>query len=175
MMFAVPVKGVGLPDYTATMERITSPTMSPILRQRAAMGPFAGWIPTRPFPLMYNMVLEQPQEDGTFGWIASSISVHWSRVEIAASSNCLLRIEFLRYRSFLDAAMGIPDVVYPGVYGYGKAIVEYSAGIKTEPGYLYGERMGIWSPNAWEYITISAIGLITDLTPPWMVWGHITF
>jgi len=167
--FPVESQGIGRVDYTLSVERSTEALSDTHLRQGMWGATWGLALPTLVFPHIYEAAQPMPQEDGTWDYLASSVTMHFMELSIGLETNVLVFVQIFRYASLEDYYHYIIAQRFPGVYGYGQASIEYKSGIPTQPGSLYSEVFGFWSPNPTEYITANASGIFTDLTPPFMV------
>jgi len=173
-LFTAPVKGIGRKDYTAKVERSTATLYNPSLKQEIFIMEYLGPLSTLPYPNLYLMVIAMPQEDGTWGWEASTITMHFMEMSITIGSNNLTLIGLLRFASLADYDAFIrgelpPAENFPQMYGYGNAKLNYTLGIPTQPGSVYAIVWGFWSASAVEQVSMVSNGLITNLTREWML------
>jgi len=73
-----------------------------------------------------------------------------------------------RFDSYQDYLDYIVAESFPQVFGYGKAKLEFLAGIPTQEGSVYGQLFGCWADTPDFEITLEIYGLNTELTAPWM-------
>lgn len=173
--FAMTSRGVGRKDYSKAVEYSTQPYITPSLRQDRdiALGTFIE--DTLPFPNAWMFPLTLPQEDGTWDWLASSISTHFFEVFTSIKTNHLVVVGLLRYASIDDFFLDIVAERSPILYSYNKAELTFLKGIPTEVGSLYCLLAGAWPytdgiPDSPTFeLTVGYTGIATDLTAPWMV------
>jgi len=168
-LFTVRAKGIGRRDYTTRVERSTTTLYSPSLKQEVFIMRYAGVLATVPFPSVYLFVIPMPQEDGTWGYEASSIMMHFMEMSLTIRSNSLTLIGLLRFASLDDYYAFIIAENFPQIYGYTRAKLSYTKGIPTQPGSVYVILGGFWSSSVAEGISMVSNGLITDLTREWML------
>lgn len=166
--FVVEAKGIGRRDYTGGVQHSTSPFITPSLRQAdfAVIATFV--VPVTIFPVAWASALTMPQEDGTWGWLASSINLHFSEVDVSIRSNHLVTCALVRYNSIADYLTGNIAEWSPEIFGYGHATLKFQKGIPTQDGSLYALRFGAWPETATAEVTIGATGIVSDITLPWM-------
>lgn len=168
--FTVEAKGIGRRDYSRLVELSVQPFITPSLRQDSieTHGIFA--LPVIPFPLAWFFVAGMPQEDGTWGWAASSIQLHFFEFHASIKTNHLVGIGFVRFANLEDAEAGIIAERSPFIFSYGKADLIFSKGIPTREGSLYAAFANAWPdvPAGWFEFTLVSTGIYTNLTPPWM-------
>lgn len=173
--FVAPVKGVGRKDYSKAIEYSTQPYITPSLRQDRDIAIGTVTNPTLPFPTAWMFPLLMPQEDGTWDWLASSITTHFFEVFTSIMTNHLVVVGLIRYASIDDFFLDIIAERSPILYSYNKAEVNFLKGIPTKVGSLYCLLAGAWPytdgiPDAPDYeLTVGYTGIATDLTAPWMV------
>lgn len=168
VVFTVPAKGVGRKDYTSTVERSTQPYVTPSLRQTRFTGVGTFVLPVLIFPMAWASLMSMPQEDGTWGWAASSIVMHTLEMSASVKSSDLITVAWLKYNSIADYMAGIPAERYAHIFSYGKARVQLATGIPTEQGKYYAIRFSAWPEGATQEITVNITGIATELTRPWM-------
>lgn len=178
--FTVPVKGIGRKDYTAKVERSTATLYNPSLKQEVFIMRYAGVLYTVPFPSIYLFAIPLPQEDGTWGYEASSIVMHFMEMSFTIRSSSLTQVGLLRFASLDDfydfyfsgeiyANVGLYNgELYPQMYGYTSTKLSYTKGIPTQPGSMYVVVGGFWSSSMAEEVSMVCNGLITNLTREWM-------
>lgn len=167
--FAVTTKGVGRKDYSRSVERSTQPFLTPTLRQDRFNITFNDVIITRPFPIVFTFVFTLPQEDGSFDFEASSIGVHFFDFTASLKTNSLCVIGLFRYASYADWLANILAERSPQAFGYGRAKLKFSRGIPSKQGSVYSILAGGWPETPTYEMSVDVLGLLTDLTPPWMV------
>jgi hypothetical protein len=167
--FIVPASGIGRKDYTVTVERSTAALYSPSLKQEVFIMEYWGALATLPFPSIYLFAIPMPQEDGTWGWEASSITMHFMEMSFTIGSNNLTLIGLLRFASLDDYYAFIIAENFPQMYGYSNTKINYTLGIPTQPGSVYIVIGGFWSTSVAEQVSMVTNGLITDLTREWMM------
>lgn len=165
--FVVEAVGVGRVDYSQAVERGTQPFVTPSMHQMkiVLIGTFA--LPPVPWPGAWLLPFAMPQEDGTWGWTASSLIMHFFEVCASIRTNHLVTVGLLRFNSKADYDIYNIAERSPQVFGYGKAELTFLRGIPTQKGSVYAFLFGFWSGDPGE-ITIGYNGLCTDLTIPWM-------
>ena len=169
-IFSTARKGIGQADYTVTVERSTATLLTPSLRQEVILLCLTDTYAVAPYPSAYQVFCPMPQEDGTFGWEASSIKMHFLDFSLALRNNCLCRVGLLRYSSLASLLAGDPpDAWYPDVHGYGRVTLKYTKAVATQPGRVYAIFFGFWSDNATEEVSLDGYGILTDLTLEWMM------
>lgn len=166
--FPVKARGIGRRDYTESIQYSTAPFTTPSLMQQGfvALGTFV--VPVSIFPVAWASAFPLPQEDGSFGFLASSINAHFSEVDVSIRSNHLVTCALVRYNSIADYLAGNIAEWSPEIFGYGHATLKFQKGIPTQEGSLYAIRFGGWPETATVEITIGASGIVSDLTLPWM-------
>jgi len=168
-IFSVPAIVIGTKDYTQKVERSTAALYTPSLRQEVFIMRYTGTLPTLPYPSVYLFVIPMPQEDGTWGYEASSIVMHFMEMSFTIGSNNLVLIGLLRFASLADYYAWIIAENFPQMYAYGHTSLEYTVGIPTRLGSVYAIACGFWSANPTEIVSFVTNGLITDLTRQWML------
>lgn len=167
--FVIPQKGVGQQDYTVVVERSTATLATPSLRQEIMLLTFDDSYPPPPFPAQYQVFVPMPQEDGTWGWEASSIRVHFIDLSIAGRKNALCCVGMMAYESLAALTGGLPPIAwYPRVYDYGRAVLKYSKGIASQTGRVYAVHFAVWSDAVTEPFSLEGFGIITELSLAWM-------
>jgi len=168
-IFDVEAQGIGRRDYSLRVERSTAALAMPSLRQQLFIMLYYGTLPTLPYPSVYLFVIPMPQEDGAWGYEASSIVMHFTEMSFTIGSNSLVLIGLLRFASLADYYAWIIAENFPQMYSYCHTEIEYTLGIPTQPGSVYAIACGFWSPNPTEGVSFVTNGLITDLTREWML------
>lgn len=166
--FDVAVGGIGRRDYTLGVERSTSALYTPPYRQEVFIMRYDGVVWTLPYPSVYLFVVPMPQEDGTWGYEASSITMHFAEMSFNIATNELTLTGMLRFASLADYYLFIIAENFVQMYGYGHTEIGYTLGIPSRPGSVYAIIGGFWSASPTMQITMVANGLITDLTREWM-------
>lgn len=168
--FIVQPRGIGRLDYSKAVERSTQPFVTPTLRQSRFVGHGGPWILT-PLPWPFGawiVAWGMPQEDGTYAWTASSIVRNFFEVNVSVKSNHLVMTRLERFASYYDYLIYNVAQVFPQVFGYGKAKLDFLAGLPTQEGSLYAQVFACWTDTPTYEITIEIYGLNTELTLPWM-------
>lgn len=167
--FTVATRGVGRKDYSRAVEHSVQPFITPTLRQDrfSLTGPLFT-VPFQPFPLVWEVPLTMPQEDGSWGWLASSIHLHFFELGVFIMTNHLVAIGLLRYASIEDFLIGNVAQTSPQIFGYDKANLTFLKGLPTQEGSLYAIMFGGWPDTTTFEVGLTATGIGTDLTPPWM-------
>jgi len=168
-LFTAPIKGIGRKDYTAKVERSTATLYNPSLKQEIFIMEYWGTLSTLPYPSVYFFIIPMPQEDGTWGWEASAITMHFMEMSFTIGSNNLTLIGLLRFASLADYDAFIIAENFPQMYGYGNTKLNYTLGIPTQPGSVYAIVGGFWSSSVAEEVSMVSNGLITNLTREWML------
>ena len=168
-VFDVQAQGVGRRDYTLRVERSTASLYTPSLRQLVFIARYSGILPTPPYPIVYLFPIPMPQEDGTWDWEASSITMHFMEMSFTIGSNSLVQIGLLRFASLADYYAHIIAENFPQQYAYTHTEIGYTLGIPTQPGSMYVLLGGFWPAGAAEQVSMVNNGLITDLTREWML------
>jgi len=167
--FVIPTRGIGRLDYSKAIERSTQPFLTPTLRQSRFVGHGGPWIlPADPWPAMWAITWSMPQEDGTYDWTASSIVRNFFEINVSVKSNHLVMTRMDRFASYQDYLDYNVAEYFPQVYGYGKAKLEFLAGLPTQEGSVYAQVFGCWPDTPTFEITAEIYGLNTKLTRPWM-------
>jgi len=109
-----------------------------------------------------------PQEDGSFGYEASTIIENYYNVQVSIRKNALVGAALIRFASYADAIIYNIAQYFPRVFGYGKVKIDFTHGISTRPGSVYGLLFGFWTGGVTEHVDITINGLVSELTPPWM-------
>jgi hypothetical protein len=169
LTFNVPTKAIGLKDYTLKVERSTASVYTPTMRQEVFIMRYEGIVASLPYPSVYLFMIPMPQEDGTWGYEASSIVMHFVEMGFSIGSNHLTLIGLIRWGSLADYYNWIIAENFPQIYGYTRAKLNYTLGIPSRPGSVYTVIAGFWSSNATEQVSMVTTGLITDLTRDWMM------
>ncbi len=168
--FAVEARGVGRSDYSQAVEYATQPYITPTLRQARFSLINATFLDvTLPYPFGYKVPILMPQEDGSFGWLASAVVLHWVEIGMFIKTNHLVALGLRRYANIADYLAGVVAQRSPHIFKYGNASISFSKGIPTQVGSIYAIWTGAWPDTATYQITLTATGILTDLTPPWMV------
>jgi len=126
---------------------------------------------TKTYPYSFIWGFYMPQEDGSWAMEASSIVAHFYEIGISLTTNHLCVIGLIRCASEADFD-AVPIVIadrYPQMFGYGNAKVRYSMGIPSQEGSVYAILFSGWNESATVNTVIELTGLLSDLTPPWMV------
>lgn len=168
--FTVEARGVGRKDYSEMVEHATQPFITPSLRQgRFSFSGATFILPVLlPFPRARSVASAMPQEDGTFGWFASSIVVHFQEVHVSLRTHSLVTVGLVNYDSIADYFAGIIAERSPQIFSYGKADLNFIKGMPTQKGKIYAVLFGGWPDTATMEITITFTGIMTELTTPWM-------
>jgi len=167
-IYPVTAEGIGRQDYTQCVQRSTSQFHTAALRQAGIAFGYSGLLPTVPWPNIYAGVVVMPQDDGSWDYGASTIIVHFMEMSITIGSNCLVVIGLARFASLADLYIWNVAEYFPRIYGYGRAKIQYTNGITSQPGSVYATVTGFYSSNPTEHYTGMCTGLVTDLTIPWM-------
>lgn len=130
---------------------------------------YEGKLDTLPWPYVYTFPIPMPQEDGTWWWEASSITMHFIEMSLTLRSNNLTLIGLLRFASLDDYLASIVAEFFPQMFGYTGAELNYTKGIPTRPGSVYAILGYFASASLTEEISMVCNGLITDLTREWML------
>ena len=99
MIFAVEAKGVGRRDNTSVIQRSVSHFITPSLRQAVYTGAYNWFLPVYAWPWAWQVALGMPQEDGSWNYEVSSISLHMSEMWVATDRKTLVTVGLLRYDS----------------------------------------------------------------------------
>lgn len=168
--FTIPAKGVGRKDYSDAIERSVQPYITRALRQDS-FEVYGVWLmPVIPFPLAWDFYLVMPQEDGTWDYLASSITLHFFELHASIKTNHLIGIGLKRYASIDDALAGIVAERSPFIFSYNKADLTFLKGIPTREGSVYAAYANAWpDPAGGDFdFTLTATGVWANLTPPYM-------
>lgn len=166
--FTVAARGIGRADYSKAIERSVQPFITPTLRQNWMHFSGTFILDTFPFPSIWIILLTMPQEDGSWGWLASSIHMHFFEIGMSIRTNHLVTVGLLRWASIADFFAGIVAQRSPQIFSYGKANITFSKGIPTQEGSLYSIMATGWPDTPTFEVTVTATGMATDLTAPWM-------
>lgn len=167
----VAAKGVGRRDYSRTIEHSIQPFPTPTLRQDRFNILSTVVLPVIPFPYEYLFgPIPMPQEDGTWGYTASSISVHFFNFSASIRTNHLIFVGLVRYASLEDFYYEIVAEQSPAIFSYNRVALTFSKGIPSKEGSVYAVCANAWPELSVGYFefTLTAIGIYSDLTPPWM-------
>ena len=168
--YDVKIGGIGRIDYSIGIERSTAAFYTPRLRQQIYTIIYRGAIPPPgPYPWTYGFLIPLPQDDGTWGWEASSIAMHFMELMLSIHSKYLVRTGIIRWASLADYWDDIIAERLIPMNGYGEARIDLQNGIATQPGSVYAIAAGFYSPNPTEYVVMEASGLMTELTRAWMI------
>lgn len=169
--FSVPVKGVGRRDYSKMVEHSIEPFVTIALTQMVFAAQATFTLAGRLFPGAWISALPMPQEDGTWGWLASSIPCIFYNVSVSIKTNSLVVVGLRNYASIADYFSNTIHKRFGETFSYGEAKLKFSKGVVTEEGYLYAVYYGAW-PVATPYeLTFTAHGMISELTPPWIEYA----
>jgi len=166
--FAVKERGVGRKDYSGAIEYATQPFVTPSMRQTRITISDVWTLPVTAFPGAWSLAVPMPQEDGSWDWYASSLVVNFFEFHVSIDTNNLVIIGLNRYASIDDYMTGIVAQAAPRIFSYGQADLIFSKGIPTQAGSLYGILVAGWTDTAVVEIMISATGIVTNITAPWM-------
>lgn len=166
--FEVLPAGIGRVDYSLAVERSTSNIWTAPLRQENYVSGSDAVVPPLPWPWAYIGVMPMPQEDGSFDYPASTITVHFVELHLCVESNILLSIFIMRYNSLADYFIYNIAEYTPRIYGYNEVNIHYNLGYATRPGCVYGAGYMLYSPHPTEHLLGRVSGIMTDLTRPWM-------
>jgi hypothetical protein len=169
--FTVQARGIGRADFSKTIERSVQPFITPTLRQdRFTITDAIVTVPFLAFPNCPEFPLTLPQEDGSWGWLASSIRNHFFELGVFIMTNHLVTVGLLRYASIEDYQAGNVAQRSPQIFGYGKAELTFLKGIPTQEGSLYSILAGGWPDTATGTHTEAAHPTImTDATAHFVV------
>lgn len=152
------------------VERSTATLVTPSLKQEVMLLNFSDSYPPPPFPFQYQVFIPMPQPDGTWGWEASDIRIHFLDLSIAARKSCLCVIGLLAYDSLGAVLAGMPPSVwYPRIYGYGRVVLKYTKGIASRPGFVYCIHFAVWGDAPSEPFSLEGFGILTEPTLAWML------
>lgn len=134
--FAVPEVGVGRRDYSETVEFASEASFRGHQLRLCWTFEFPG-VPTVPFPGFYAI--------GLLFWDAAHVPVipapdipyYIYKVTITTGRAALAIAGFYRFASLADANIWNVEKWYGDSYGYGKAELVYTNGIKTLEGKVY--------------------------------------
>lgn len=167
--FPVEAKGMGRRDYTKAVERSTQPFITPSLRQIRFAGQGTWTLPAGAWPGgWWYVAWAMPQDDGTWGWTASSVVQNLFEIYVSTRSNHLVLIGLQRFASWNDYVIYNVADWYPQLFGYGKVGLTFQAGIPTIEGSVYATIFGCWTDAASYEITVGIYGISTELSLPWM-------
>jgi hypothetical protein len=166
--FTVATLGVGRLDYSKMIQHAVSPFVTlPLTQAEFTIHAMYQSQATVVFPYGYNAAFALPQEDGTWGWLASTIPVFIYEIQASAKTNNLVMVGLRNYASIADYYAGIIHERFGELFRYGNAKFKVSCGVRTEPGYLYCIRFGCWSEEPTFDINVELTGMAAELTPPW--------
>lgn len=134
--FSVPVVGIGRRDYS---EGIEFATQASFRGHQARINWADDYIdvPTIPFPFSYGVLLLFFDATGALVSEAPDIPYHIFSIIVTSERAGLVTTGLYRFASLADAMIWNVEKWYGDVYGYGKAELLYTAGIKTAPGKVY--------------------------------------
>jgi hypothetical protein len=167
--FAVEAKGVGRKDYSTAIATAVETYITPTLRQDRWFVTGTWEVDLTPVPLAWIILIGMEQEDGSWDWPASSIVSHFFELHVSIKTSHLVTIGLVRYASLDDCIANIIAERSPQIFGYNKADLIFSRGIPTIKGSVYGILAAGWPDTPTYDLTVNAAGLVSELTPAWMV------
>lgn len=165
--FTVPAEGVGRRDYSQGTEFSTQPAAILGAWQDHYVAGATYTLDTIPFPYIYYDAIGFPQEDGTWGWTASTIPLHFYNIYVSTPANILVGGGLFRFASIDNFYSGILAERFGGIFGYTSVSLLFSKGVRTIPGSVYAPYFGAWGEEATFEIIFRVVGLATELTPAW--------
>jgi len=134
--FTVPQVGVGRKDYSETVEFASEASFKGHQRRDCWVVDYSG-VPTIPFPFSYAVLLQFWDAAHVVVVPAPDIPYHIYKVTITTGRAALTMTGLYRFASLADAYIWNVERWYGDTYGYGKAELVYTNGIKTEQGKVY--------------------------------------
>jgi len=156
--FTVPVKGIGRRDYSKAVEYASQPTSRGRLA-RVNWGINFNGVPWIPFPWVYGWKIVFIDEEGHAVVAAPALPRHFYHMGITAKRAALIVVGCYVYADEAHADMWLPEACFGWCYGYGKAELSFTNGVKTEEGKVYSLLFAEYSEEASfdVFITINAL------------------
>ncbi len=159
-LFTVAPTGVGKRDYSQGIEFASQATSRG--HQARDITTLDIILDTAAFPDFWAQPMEFFWPDGSLRYEAPSTPLHIHDVVITSERNALVLAGLYRFASFADMAAAWPwtvEVWYGDIWGYGKAELHYTNGIKTEPGKFYAIAFSEYSeePTFHIHMTVGAL------------------
>jgi hypothetical protein len=142
--FVVPERGIGKRDYSEAIEFASQASFRGHQRRMVWTFEYYG-IPTAPFPNFYGIGLQFFDAGGGVVIPAPDIPYHIYKVTVTTGRAALVLAGFCRFASLADANIWNVEKWYGDTYGYGKAELIYTNGIKTEQTKVYAVALSEYS------------------------------
>jgi len=135
-IFTVPTKGIGRKDYSNAIEFATYATSKGLQARFTYMAEWTD-LPTLAWPDFYVCSIQFFDEEHALTYPAPGIPYHLYQLLITGESNALIFTGFYRFNSEDDIWSWNVDKWYGDMFGYGRAELNFSKGIKTVKGKWY--------------------------------------
>ena len=156
--FTVPPVGIGRRDYSEAVEFASEASFKG--HQRRDCWTFeAPGVPTVPFPGFYAIALGFWDAEHVPVIPAPDIPFHIYKVTITTGRAALAIAGFYRFASLADAGIWNVEKWYGDSYGYGKAELVYTNGIRTLEGKVYCVALAEYSEMPTFDVRMNADGL----------------
>lgn len=156
--FIVPQRGIGKRDYSQVIEFATEASFRGHQRRYVLTVEYPG-IPTPPFPIFYGIGYQFFDAEGNVVIPAPEIPYHIHKVTVTTGRAALVLAGLYRFASLADADIWNVEKWYGDIYGYGKAELIYTNGIRTEQGKVYGVAIAEYSERPTFDLLLSTDGL----------------
>jgi hypothetical protein len=141
--FVVPATGIGRRDYSQAVEFASQATMrGHQLRGAVIMDSVV--LPTVPWPWCYATPIAFFDAEGILR-PTPTIPEHFQSIIVTTQRQALVLAGLYRFRTYNDIVIWNPDEWYGDMFGYGRAELLYTSGIKTELGKYYAIALAEWS------------------------------
>lgn len=156
--FSVPAKGIGRRDYSRSVDFAVQPTLR---GHQGRLNWYAEWIlPTPDFDDSYAAYLQFFDAEGNSVVLAPDIPYHLHKIAVTTERKALIKVGLYRFASWADFLIFNYDKWYGDIFGYGKAELRFTNGIKTEEGKVYAVIFAEYSEEA----TFTAHFLVNSLS-----------
>lgn len=135
-VFDVPIEGIGRRDYSQAVEVATASSWRGHQRRVSWGGSYT--LPTPVFGLVYitylpfDVSIEDP-----LGLFAPATPYYFMSLTVSSIQDALTCVFFANFATWDDVLIFNYDEWFGEIYGYGKASLEYSKGVKTKEGRIY--------------------------------------
>lgn len=155
-LFVVPATGAGKADYTQAIEFATQPTWRSWQR-RTVWTLHVDGIPSVPIADFYFIFLYS-FEAGVLYWDTRKPR-HFQNVIVSSSRKALVVAGLYQFATLADELAWLPEKWYGDMWGYGKAELEYTNGIRAEVGKYFAAKLCEYSGEPTFDIDISVSSL----------------
>ena len=134
--FPVTARGVGRRDYSDAIEFASAATAKGLQARAANTARYFG-VPVVAWPDFWVMLFLFADEYRVVSEVAPRIAYHIFNIEVAGEGAALTLAGLYRFATYDDIWMWNVDKWYGDMFGYGKAALDYTKGIKTAEGKYY--------------------------------------